>query len=295
MGLNIQSNVTKDSITAVSNIVNKQVNKVAQTTRSTCTAINIETINIGTLAECGVRSVTLSGVTINANQIAKGSCFINAKNNITITNQQLVAIKSDLQELVTTQIKNNQGFIPAAISLQSNVSISETQIRTNINQLSISDITQVCDNTVRSFNTRTLNICADITDSTIAINQSADSYAVTQCTTTGIINNIFKNAIERKVAQETDTKLASKQSGLTGLFTWLIVIAAIVAVVLIIGLILYFVFSSGGDKKKKDGDESQLQQYILMQLEGKSGEGGSSGGSSINPLLLAEQLEKDKE
>jgi hypothetical protein len=280
MGLNVQSSVTKNSINEVTNIVNKQVNTVAQRTRQTCDAANILNVQIGSLEQCGATSTTISGSTIQIQQEARDSCKINSNNNITITDQQLSTIKNDLKQLVQNQITNNQGFIPAAISLQSNVSISQTDINDNIDNISITDITQVCNNTVSSFNLGTLTICSDIVNSDIIIDQSADVYAVTQCTTTAIINNIFKTRDQRQVAQETDSKLASEQTGVTGLFRWLIIIAAIIAVVLIVGIIIFAVTGAfgGGDDKSKNGtgnqDQSQeLQQILLL----RSLEGGDDG------------------
>jgi len=286
MGLSVQSNVTKDSINEVTKIVNKQTNTIVSKSRSNCVNANIGEIDIGTVAECGVASTTITDTTVSITQANLNSCKLSADNNIQITNDELTTIKNQLNQLVNTQIKNNQGFIPAAISLQSNVSITAAEIHTNINNITTNTINTSCQNTVSNYNSGKLVICADIANSNIVIDQSSDIYAVTQCVTTAVLNNVFKTQVQREVVQQTDTELASKQTGVSGLFKWLIIIAVIIGVVLIVGIIILAVtgaFSSGGDKKK--GGSDNIEQLLLMSS--MSHEGG--GSSSILPLLMAEE------
>jgi hypothetical protein len=285
MGFNIQSTYTQDTINEVTDIVNQQVTTNKQNVKQDCNSFNLAKVELGGLAQCGVDSITIKGVNVTIDQIGKSTCKIDATNNITVTQTQLDQIKDKLSQKVQNDIQNKQGWLAVATDIQSSVSITEAQILNDIKNIQITDIEQTCNNSINQYNQGEILICANVVDSNIAIDQSTDVYAVTQCVTTGILTSLMKDKVFSDVAQETDNKLSSKQEGISSLFIWIFAIIGILLFLAFIGLIIYAVSGGSSSKPKEEGkkNESAIETYLLNEK--------MSGGSNNAALVAA--LESD--
>lgn len=286
MGLNVQSSVTKQAIESVTNIVNKNITEVQTTAQQRCATINIQSTTIGGPELCGAATV-IKNSTININQTTMSACVLDSKVYADILSDQITNIQKELQQEVTKQLENKQGWLAFAVNIQTSVSNVETQIRDNIDNIVETTINNTCEQTSTAYNKGNLVICSDIIGSTINVDQNAYVTATLQCTTTAIIKAIFNTTELQNIAQQTDEHFASEQEGIGSLFKWLVPLIIAIVIILVIGVIIYFVVSGGSGDDGKSKQNKQIEQMMLM----KSMSGGSGGSSSsMNPALMASMM-----
>ncbi len=290
MGIDVQTNVTKKNISDITNIINKNTSYVSQVDTQTCTDINIGQVVIGGREACFVgptnsttQPVSISGTTITVNQTGQTNCKMDADLYVDSIDQNINQLKSDLNQFADTSFASKTGWLAAALTVQTNISDLKSTIKTNIDNISKNDIKQTCDQTASTYNQGTILLCADIEDSSITLNQNGLVTSTNQCSTTAILKAIFNNAALIEVAQKTDDKFKSQESGIGSLFGWLIILAVIIAVVVIIGIIIYAFSGSGSDDKSKQA--KQEQQMAMFQALEKKGAAKPSSAAEHPDIL----------
>ena len=284
MGINVQAAESINTLNDFTNVVNEQSNSVAQSATGTCISSNVENVIVGGSLCAG--NVNISGSTINIDQVNKNGCQLNVSNSVNITNQDYNQIKTAAQDFIKNQLESSQGWLAIGLNVQTSTSVSRDDIQNQIDNISVNNITQTCNSYIGSFNTGTLTLCADITNSTINVNQESQVTAVSQCVNTAILKNFFNTQELQEFAQNTDNYFKSQQKGIGSLFGWIVAIAAILAVVIIVGLILFFVF--GGSKKAPEEIATGIAGVICEQRAQKAGLTGENKTKFVQECSVLE-------
>ena len=163
--------------------MNENTQSITQNTAQTCTALQTTKVIFGGTAEyCGaVTNITDS--TINISGSAVSYCELNANVYAESIQDSITNIQEALQQAVTKDLENKQGWLSFAASIQ----ISETdvisQIRANISNINNQTIIQGCEQTAQAISNQEIIVCADVARSTFNIDQNAYVYSTAQCTT----------------------------------------------------------------------------------------------------------------
>ena len=256
---------------------------VTSSQNAQCTTASGNSLNLTTGRDC---EFVLSGGTLNISQVSNASCQQIVNQNLDVESEVKANINRNIQQYLEQKQSSKQGWLTLAINAQvqgaSNATELITKIQNNVNVVP----SQVCKNTVTSYNAANIDLCGIYdNNATINIQQNTVAAAYQSCTMDIIIKAFQNDVVLTDVAQRVNQQQTSDQEGIGSLFKWLVVIAVIVAVVAIVGIVIYAAvggFSSKPDDKKKGGISKEMQ---LMMLASKGKEGG---GSSMLPLLMAE-------
>lgn len=231
----IQSNITKQTLSAYTDVVNAVAVSVFNQAAQNCAAANTLTINTG---QGGCFFQFLNGK-INIDQIAGTNCKFNDQNIINLTSQFQNQLTTETQAFIQQNAQNKQGFIATALSLQINEADTVEKITNLISNSFQGSFTNICTATNQALNNASLNLCGIFDNSSIVVNQNAFVTAVTSCINEAVLNIFLKNEVLNKMATATDQKLYSQQEGIGSIFTVIFIIIGVLVVLGIIGGIIY--------------------------------------------------------
>lgn len=258
---------------------------VTSSQNAQCTDSGGNSLNLTTGRNC---EFLLDGGTLNVTQVSNASCQQIVNQNLDVDSEVKANINRHIGQYLAQNQSSKQGWLTLALNAQVQGASNTTEIVTKI-QNSVNEVnSQVCQNTVTSYNAANLDLCG-VYDNNAVINigQNSIAGAYQSCTMDVIVKAFQRDQILTQVAQRVNQEQKSLQEGIGSLFKWLVVIAAIIGVVVIIGIIMYAAFggfSSKPDDSKKKGGISEQELLSLASSKGKDG-----GGSSMLPLLLAEE------
>jgi len=268
------------------------MNSVSATSsnNAVCTTSSGNTLNLQTGRNC---EFVLSGGSLDVTQVSNASCQQIVNTNLDVEGQVKTNINNNIEQYLAQQQSSEQGWLTLALNAQVQGATNQTELVTRIKNAVTSTSSQVCQNTVTSYNAAVLDLCGVYDNGAVVnISQNSVAGAYQSCTMDVLVKAFQNDTVLTTVAQAVNQQQTSQQSGIDSLFRWLVIIAAIVAVVVIIGIIIYAVVGGfGGGKKPEEGAGGLNEQELLLLAESrKGGEGG--GSSSILPLLLAEESKK---
>ena len=239
---NIQTNISRSTLTAFTEHLNTNITQINNTVSANCVSGNILTLNIGG-AKCPYNPV-LENVNIKSWQEAKADCELNAEFvsqiNIKIENQ----IENIVKSFIEQDLKNNQGFFALAFSGQTNIATQTQDVSNRIANYVKNNIDTFCGASAIATNEQTINICAQLINSTINPTQNATATAYVNCVSNTVIEAFIKDSTLNDLATKASQKSDSKQEGFGSILIYLIIAAAIIAVIAVIGFIIYLVISS---------------------------------------------------
>ncbi len=250
MAFNIQSSVTKQTLSEYTTIINSVVVKALNESIGGCVSDNVATWNIGTVPPCSSGAGGNTTQILNSNlsfiQNALAQCNFSSVNSVLSSQTFNNEVKSQTKQFITNNLKNSQGFFAIGFSLQSNSSVSQATFNTAIDNAFNENITNICKNFTFDANQFTINLCGYYDGDNFDFTQNAINTSITSCINKTVIDIFVQNQVLNNFAQNTDNALVSAQAGpLTGaeaIIRIAIILAAILVGLLIVGGIIVAIY-----------------------------------------------------
>jgi hypothetical protein len=263
-----QSNVSIQALKELTDIVNTSVTDIVSNSISNCNANNILTLVIGGIP-------TLDGKVdpcqtdfegrISLGQTAAAKCTLNATNINTVTSQFSSDISTAITQAAQQQGSSIQGWLATAVSIQSNVGISKTEIINKLTSYISTNITNNCSNVAAASNEGRVYVCGKYKGD-FDWNQNASVTSLTSCINQTITQAFTDTTVLGTVAQSTDQALVNQQSGVGSFLVWIAVIIGAFVVLGIIGFVIYLIYSS---KQPKDNSLNDALAALGQKKTGK--------------------------
>lgn len=237
---NIQSNVTQQFITSVNNIINQSVTNVYNKASQDCTTINVLNASFGAATSGQTCPVSVINSRINFRQNASTTCNLTSLNRADLRTQFATELKQRLEQLAEADLKNKQGFLSTAISIQENNLNSVVELINNVTNTITQDVTNLCTSVVQASNQGNLIFCGFYKDTTIDVAQNATAQAMASCVNEALAKTQIGNSTIADIVQRTDAKLASQQEGIGSIF-WIFIL--IIGGVFVLGIIVFVIFT----------------------------------------------------
>jgi hypothetical protein len=236
---NYQSSVTRQFISSVNNIINQSATAVYNQASQQCSAINVLNANFGAAPSGQTCPVSVTNSRINFRQNASTTCNLTSLNRADLNTQFTNEVQQRLQQLANADIKNKQGFLSTAVSIQENNLTSEQQLINAITNTISQNVTNLCTSVSQASNQGNLIFCGIYQDTTIDVAQNATIQAMVSCVNEALAKTQVGNTTIADIIQRTDAKLASQQEGI-GSVLWIILL--IIGGVLVLGIIGFVIF-----------------------------------------------------
>ena len=223
-------------------------------------------------------------------QTATSNCKQYATSSTNVTSSVKTNINENIDQFLNQKTKTVQGWLAAAFAANIQGATTQAEIVNKIKSSVTTVTSQVCDNTLNSFNSAKFDLCGSYARN-INISQNAIASGYNSCAQDVIIKAFQQNSVLQQIAQKTAQSSSITQEGIGSLFFWLVIIAAIIGVVLVIGVVLYLTLGGKGGKKGKKGKGSELQQLLLLEeLEGGKGAEAGEARGGLGELGELEEL-----
>jgi hypothetical protein len=275
MGFNFQSSSTQQTLNDFNKVVNDAVFNVVTEGSTHCSGGNTINVQTGTFIsairpdgtlefqQCTPPNLFKTG-SINIQQFVNNNCNLTVQATNNLQQNVQTQLTQDIKQWISTHLSNNQGWltIASSIAIANNTTIDN--VANDISNSLSANITTKCNAYLRASNDAVLTFCGEVTGG-INIGQNILQTNLTNCLITNTVTAFQSNSIAQKIAQQTDTKLANTQEGLSTIAKYLIIAAIILGALIVIGIVLYLIFGN------KSNLPAALQRY-------------PSGGNQINPV-----------
>jgi hypothetical protein len=260
----IQSNITKQALSDVTNVVNQNVTNVINTSIADCAAGNVNSFTTGILPNGTYCPFSFTNGTINLNQTVKANCVLNSQNTTQVVSDFSSLVNNAIQQAASQSGSSTQGWLATAVSFQVNGLETDTQIINNITNYVQNNVKNTCQSSSQAFNNGQVALCGVYSGSSFNITQDATVTALTSCINQTILDAFVNNSVLNQLSIDTDQKLTSQQSGIGSFFIYIAIIFAVVAVLGIIGGIIYAVVQG------KSSDTSDILKKAAELKAGKA-------------------------
>ena len=252
MGFNFQSSDTQQTLNDFNKVVNDAVFNVVTEGSTNCSAVNELTIQTGffptsvspdgtiTYAQCVPPNI-FNGININQSAVSRCNLTVQATN--TLEQNVQTRLTQDIKQWISTSLTNNQGWlaIAASIAIANNTTLDN--ISNDIANSLSANITTKCNAYIQASNRAVFTLCGEIPGG-INVNQNVLQTNLTNCLINNTVTAFQSNNIAQNIAQQTDTRLANSQEGLSTIAKWLIIGAIVLGAIIVIGLVLFFIFGN---------------------------------------------------
>jgi len=237
MGGNVQSNQAKALVDSITSIATKNV--VNANVQNTVRSNSTNTVDVSFGKDCPI--VFKSGK-IEISQKNVAAVKLDANTFVSAIQKSQTDIIKDIQNLLTSNLNNKQGFLSLAVSIQQNKTEIENKIKSFIQSMSKMNFTDVCAADVNQFNSGHLDLCGYYENTDVVVKQNNAVTVAVSCIVRAILNQLQKTGDLESILNKADQKLASEQEGIASLFFYLIigagvVIGGIILIVIIVAVV----------------------------------------------------------
>ena len=255
MAFSIQSDFTKQTLSVVTNIMNKEISNINIDSVSKTTTDVVSSLETGGPA-CGATVInaigtdgfSATGTTINAGENIISNVTFNSTNITSIQTQMDNAIKNALNQYVkqTATTKGSWLNIGFSLSVNMTTTINEETVTNNINNITQTDYNSQCSDIINNYINKKALLCGSFTDDTINLGLDVTTTGLTICANKVLLNFIATNNVLNQFSQNTDQ--ATKDitppplAGLTNIARAIIIAVAAIVGIIIIGVIILVIY-----------------------------------------------------
>lgn len=248
---NIQSNVTKQTLSNYTNVVNNTVANVFNSAVQTCAASNYFTLETGGGPDCPFEAVDSK---FDIKQTAGSTCKLDSVNINNLTATFKTELINNTRQFIQQESQNKQGWFATALSLQLSQASTVEEIVTQISNNFTANFNNNCSSVATAFNDAKVKLCGYFNLTEFNVGQNSLVNSLTSCVNQNTMNIWTSNSVLNNLWQQTDQKLASQQSGTFDLKWLFIGIAGIIALILIILAIVLLTRGKKSSPKTIDTD-----------------------------------------
>lgn len=267
---------------------------------ATCQSVasNLMTVYYGTAPDGKTPCVFIAkGATVSSSQQANSTCNATTATDEQITSTVKTSIKDSLDQFLKQEQDTNQGWLAAAISVQSSNINTVAELSNVISQQIDTETSVVCSSSATAFNNKIVSFCGDISGGTFNDSQIAISDAYLSCTVQLIVQAWQNNAILNNIGQSVFNQQVTRQEGITSFAQYFVILIIVVVAIVIIGGIIMALISSGGRKRKYAVEQARIAAGLPpegMDLTGTEGTESTTDdtglpGNAVDDSLLIDE------
>lgn len=272
---NNSSTELQSTITAYTEYINNVSNDIVNTSLTQCVASNYINFSLGG-PPCKLEGGVYEGIKIDFEQTAKGECNLTSQNASSITIDFSATISEATQNFVDAQSEVEGSWLQTSINSNSQNIKTTTELTALITNNFKSSITNTCATQIEAANHGDVVLCGNFKNVDYKGKQNAAAMSITSCINENIIDAYNTNATLRKVVNETESVMSTKEKSILGDFIKYFAILSIVSIVVGAIVTIVYYFSGAG---KTTTVTKRTKPATGSVSTSKAGSGGSTTGT----------------